>query len=94
MFEFELSTREFFLYVIMAQIALGALFGIVPLILGRRRNKKRLGFYGFLASIAGGALAPLVAVVVAAVFSWVIVKGRTAEDTDGPPPADNETTSI
>jgi hypothetical protein len=92
--DIEMNVRDFYLYIILGGALLGAVFGIVPLILGRRRNKKRLGFYGFLASIAGGALAPLVAIVVAAVFSWVIIKGGTAEDTDGHPPADNETTSV
>jgi MFS family permease len=75
----ELSYREFYLYVIIGGAIFGALLGLIPLILGRRKNKKRLGFYGFLASIVGGAIAPLLAIVVTVVFSWLIAKGTATE---------------
>lgn len=71
----EFSFREFYLYVIIGGAILGALFGLIPLILGRRMNKQRLGLYGFLASIVGGAIAPLLSIIITAIFSWLIVKG-------------------
>ncbi len=77
----ELTYREFYLYVIIGGAILGALLGLIPLLLGRRRNKARLGMYGFVASIVAGALAPLLAIIVTAVFSWMIVKDRPAEAT-------------
>jgi hypothetical protein len=73
--DIELTYREFYIYVIIGGAILGALFGLIPFVLGRKRNKARLGLYGFLASIVAGALAPLFAIVVAAVFSWVITRG-------------------
>lgn len=75
--DIELTYREFYLYVIIGGAILGALFGLIPLILGRKRNKARLGLYGFLASIIAGALAPLLAIIVTAIFSWMIVKGKS-----------------
>ena len=80
--DIELTIREFYLYVIIGGAILGALLGIIPLMLGRRRNKSRLGWYGFIATIVGGAIAPLLAVIVAAIFSWIIVK-KPAQANDG-----------
>jgi len=80
--DIELTYREFYLYVIIGGAILGALFGLIPLILGRRRNKARLGLYGFLASIVAGAIAPLFAIVVVAIFSWIIAKSKPMQ-TDG-----------
>ncbi len=77
--DIELTYREFYLYVIIGGAILGALFGLVPLILGRRRNKARLGMYGFLASIVAGALAPLFGIVVAAIFTWVVARDKPVQ---------------
>ena len=52
--DIQLTSREFYFYVIIGGAVFGALLGLIPLILGRRRNKARLGLYGFLASIAAG----------------------------------------
>lgn len=80
--DIELTYREFYLYVIIGGAILGALFGLIPLILGRKKNKSRLGVYGFLASIVAGAFAPLLAIIVTAIFSWMIIK-RKSPESDG-----------
>ncbi len=77
--DIELTYRQFYLYVIIGGAILGALFGLVPFVLGRRRNKSRLGLYGLLASIVAGGIAPLLAIIVAAIFSWVIVKDKSVQ---------------
>lgn len=77
--DIELTYREFYLYVIIGGAILGALFGLVPFVLGRRRNKSRLGLYGLLASIVAGGIAPLLAIIAAAIFSWMIVKDKPVE---------------
>ena len=38
-----MTMREYFLYAALLGAGLGALFGLVPLILGMRRDKRRLG---------------------------------------------------
>ena len=77
--DIELTYREFYLYVIIGGAILGALFGLIPMILGRRRNKSRLGMYGFLFSILAGGLAPLLSIIVVAIFSWMIIKDKPVE---------------
>lgn len=79
-----LTYREFYIYVVIGGAILGALFGIIPLVLGRRRNKRHLGFYGLLASIIGGAIAPLLAIVITIIFSWLIVRGKPAASDSSP----------
>ena len=76
----QLTFREFYVYVMIAGAILGALFGLVPLIVGRRRDRKRLGVYGFIASIVGGAIAPLLGLIVAGIFFWLVVREKPAAD--------------
>ena len=72
--DIQLTFREAYVYVMIAGAILGVLFGLVPLIVGRRRNRKRLGTYGFIASIVGGAIAPLLGLLVAGIFFWLVVR--------------------
>ena len=88
-----LTYRELYLYVVIGGAILGALLGIIPLVLGRRRDKRRLGFYGFLASIVGGAIAPLLAILITAIFSWLIVRGKPAGSGPEGTPGNHDLTS-
>ena len=83
-----MTMREYFLYAALLGAGLGALFGLIPLILGMRRDKRRLGLYGFVASIVGGAIAPLLSVVIVVIFSWIIVKKKA----DAEPPVESAET--
>jgi hypothetical protein len=69
----ELTYSQFYLYVFIGQLILGVLFGLIPLILGKRRGKKRLGLNGFIATVAASALSPLIGLIVLGVFIWLIV---------------------
>lgn len=93
--DIELTYRQFYLYVIIGGAILGALLGLIPFILGRRRNKGRLGLYGFLASTVGGAIAPLLGVVVAAIFLWLVLRDGSAATDSSPKakPGDGDLTS-
>ena len=92
MSEYFLSYNDLLIIVIVGVI-LGALFGLVPLLLGRRRNKARLGMYGFVASIVAGALTPILSLIVVAIFSWMIVRtnssGSTGTDSSNNAPTPN-----
>ena len=81
----EMTLREFFIYAIIAQVIIGALLGLIPLIFSRRRNQRRLGNYGFLASIVAGAISPLAALITALVFVWLIVRKKETVAADDPP---------
>lgn len=78
MSDIQMTIREFYLYVIIGGAILGALLGLVPLLLGRRRGRAKLGLYGFIASIVAGALAPLLALIVVGIFSWLVVREKPA----------------
>lgn len=92
--EIQITYREFYIYVLIGGAILGALFGLIPLVLGRRRHKGRLGLYGFVASIVAGAIAPLLGIIIATIFSWVIVKGTPAQaDSPNSPRSDDSADS-
>ena len=76
--QYFISYEELYLIVLIGAIV-GGLFGLVPLILGRRRGKGRLGVYGFIASIVGGAISALVGLIVAGIFTWLVLKGKPAQ---------------
>lgn len=55
--------------------AIGLTFGLVPLITGFIKNNRKMGMYGFLSSIVGGALLGIYsALPVAAIFTWLIIR--------------------
>jgi len=70
------TARELLLYVMVIGVVLGALFGLIPFLLGRRRGQGRLGIYGLLACGAAGAISPIISAIVAGVFAWIIVKRK------------------
>lgn len=82
--DIEFTYREFYLYVIIGGAIFGALLGLIPLFLGRRRGQGRMGLYGLVASIVAGAIAPVLSIVVVAIFAWVIVKGKPSEVDQAP----------
>jgi uncharacterized transporter YbjL len=49
--QIELTQSEFIQYALLAGIILGVLLGLIPLILGIKRNKRKLGVIGFISSI-------------------------------------------
>jgi hypothetical protein len=70
-------------------IALSVLIALVPLFFGLGRQQRKYAVIGFIATIIGGALLGLLlAIPVAAVFSWVIYRSSTAAtpvtDDDSP----------
>lgn len=87
MSDIQMTFREFYLYIIIGGAILGALLGLLPLLLGRRRGRAKLGLYGFIASIVAGALAPLLALIVAGIFSWLVVREKPAAGDASPPDA-------
>jgi hypothetical protein len=79
--------------VIVGAIAIGAICGLVPLVFGLANGRTGLAVGGFAGCIVAGlAAGVLAAVPVAAVFAWLIWRGRrpvapTREEaiTEGPP---------
>ena len=76
----ELTRTQFYVYLLIGQIVFGILIGLIPFFLGRSRNESRLGGFGLLTSIVAGILSPLASIIAVAVFSWMIVKKKSAPD--------------
>jgi hypothetical protein len=67
---------------LMYAAALGFIVGLIPLIAGLVKRNIKYGLIGFVGSIIGGALLGLLlAVPVAAIFTWLIVRSPKPSDT-------------
>jgi len=79
----ELTKTQFYLYMFIAQLIIGIIFGLVPFFLGRKRGKLNLSNWGLLVTIVAGAISPLGAMISLIVFVWMIVKkpSQSAEST-------------
>ena len=76
---FRISYNELLLYVFAAGIVIGILLGLIPLILGIKRKNRKYGMYGFVGSVIGGAITPIISVIVVAIFSWLIVRNSKTD---------------
>ena len=59
-------------------LAVGAVLGLIPLILGIFKKNTKLGVLGFFCSILGGAISSIVSLIVVIVFVWLIFKKKEA----------------
>ena len=73
--------NEVIIYGAIAGIAMGFVLGLILLIVGIKKNKKKLGVIGFLCTLGTGVLSGLLSLIVAAVFFWLLFK----KSTDGVP---------
>ena len=78
--QIKLTSTEAILYLALAGIVIGILLGLIPLILGIRKQKRQYGIFGFIASIIGGAISPILAIIVVAIFTWLILRKPTAKE--------------
>lgn len=93
MSDIRLTFGQAYLVGLIIGALLGAVLGLLPLILGKRRGRGRLGAYGFLASIVSGAVTPLLAILVAGLFTWLVVREKPAAAADTPKTGDDSDTA-
>lgn len=86
----ELTQRQIYIYSIVS-VALSVLVGFVPLVFGFVRQQRKYAFLGFILTIVGGVfLGLLLAIPVAAIFSYLIYRSSINPPTttaDDEPPA-------
>jgi len=79
-------------YVVLIGVGLGLVLGLIPLILGIRMGKRKLGFVAMISSIIAGIAAVLsigiiLPLIVIAIFIWLILRKspdvRSAASSDG-----------
>lgn len=61
-------------YVLLAGVLMGIVLGLIPLILGIRKQNRKYGMYGFIGSVIGGAITPIISIIVVSIFSWLILR--------------------
>ena len=76
--------NTYFYYIILGQLVFGLLVGAIPLILGVKRGKRNLGIISFFVCVIGAVL-PLLCVLLAVIFSIVIIVKSGAKE-----PAESE----
>ena len=67
--------EKYFYYILLADIGIGLLIGLLPLVMGVARKRRNLGIVGIVASGLVGALSPIFSLIVAAIFTVLIVRG-------------------
>ena len=66
--------NELIYYVLLAGVMIGIVLGLIPLILGIKKHNRKYGMYGFAGSVIGGAITPIISVIVVAIFTWLILR--------------------
>lgn len=69
-----LTSKEAILYLAIFGAVVGLVLGLIALLLAAKRGKKGLGFGAVIACVVGGALSPVIAVIVFIVFLVLILK--------------------
>jgi hypothetical protein len=86
--------REFyqqnFYFIVAAGVAIGMLLGAIPLAFSIKRKKTKLGFLGLIVSAIAGGFSPILALVVAIVFTVLIFIGSKKTDHASSPTSPTE----
>ena len=67
-----------YLQMTLIGMGVGFVLGLIPLILGIAKGKKKLALWGFVASIGTGAVWSILSLLTAIVFIWLILR-KSAE---------------
>lgn len=79
--QIELAYQEYYYYILLIRIGAGVLMGLIPLILGIRRKRRNLGIWGFIVSIIGGTITPILLIIIVPIFVWLILRKPKAEES-------------
>jgi hypothetical protein len=71
---FELTTREFILYMAAFGAVVGLILGLLILYFGIKKGDRRTGLIGLLVAVVAGAISPILALVVVGIFFWLLRK--------------------
>ncbi len=82
--------EQYFYYILAAGVAVGFVFGLIPLYLGLKRGRKGFGIAALIVSTAAGAVSPILVVILVAVFSFLITRGSPDAETN----AESETAEL
>lgn len=78
MHDLHLTYNQVLTYIVIANVLLGLLLGVMPLIAGIKLDQKKYGIYGLIATALSGAVLGLfLSFPVAAFFIWSICRKAT-----------------
>lgn len=63
-----------YLQMTLIGMGIGFVLGLIPLILGIAKGKKKLALWGFVASVGTGAVWSVLSLLTAIVFVWLILR--------------------
>lgn len=69
-----INTTQAIVYLAVFGAVVGLVLGLIALLLAAKRGKKGLGFGAVIACIGGGALSPVIGVIVFIVFLVLILR--------------------
>lgn len=77
-----LTTTDYYLYALLINAGLGALFGLIPLVTGFVKRQRKYAFWGLILSIVGGTILGLaLAIPVSLIMTWLIVTRWSKPDS-------------
>ena len=80
--QIKISQSEAIMYIALVGLVIGFLLGLIPLILGIKKEKRNYGYYGFAASALLGLVSPILSVIAVAVFHPADSKKTDCQSTD------------
>jgi len=88
--QIKLNYYEALAYIALAGLVIGILLGLIPLILGLRKNKRSYGLYGLVTSIVAGVFSPILSIIAVAIFTWLILRKPQPENSSAEVSADSD----
>ena len=68
---------KYFYYILVGGVVIGMLFGLVPLVLAIKRQRRNLGLIALASCALVGGFAPIFSIIVAAAFTcWIFFSTR------------------
>lgn len=72
-----LTTQEAALYLALINLGVGAVLGLIPLVTGFVKGKKRLGFIGLISAAVGGAILGIFLAIPAVILFMYLILRRS-----------------
>ncbi len=73
--------EEYYYYILAADIGIGLLLGLIPLILGIKKNQRNAGIIGLITSVIGGVMSPVLSILIVSIFVWLILRKSKNKET-------------
>ncbi len=88
----ELTYREAIIYGAIAGTIIGLVLGLVLLMLGFKKNKRKLGIIAFIVTFLVGPISGLLSLISACVFFWLILRNTQQNRTENIPSDTDQST--